>query len=337
MVDLEAWRELVREAALAPELPIIDCHHHLWNEAPAPVFEPYPFELALKHKTSSGHNIVASVYLEANSHYYPDGPEHLRPVGETAYIDKMAEAAARQGGKAAGFCAGIIPHADLTRGSAVREVLEEHRAASPKRLRGIRHRTPYDPDNPLHSGPEPETMKRADFRTGMKVLTSMSLTFDAMVLHPQLPEMTDLARACPDTTIVLNHIGAPLVMGRYAGKSAEVFAQWSKSMAELATCPNVMVKIGGMNMDFTGLSFVGERRPPTSEQLAARQRDYVLKVIDLFEPQRCMFESNFPVDMLGVSYTVVWNTFKRLTADFSAADRAALFHDTAARVYRLDA
>jgi predicted TIM-barrel fold metal-dependent hydrolase len=98
----------------------------------------------------------------------------------------------------------------------------------------------------------------------------------------------------------------------------------------------VLCKLGGLFMPFTGLGPVPARKV-TSDELAKAQRDHLMVAIDLFGPQRCMFESNFPVDLPFVSHNALWNGFKRVTADFSRAEREAMFHDTAARFYRLDA
>ena len=135
--------------------------------------------------------------------------------------------------------------------------------------------------------------------------------------------------------MVLDHFGGPLGIGPYAGKRAEIFSQWRSDVAELARCPNVVAKLGGINMSVNGFGWHRRDRPPSSEELVAATGDYYLHAIDVFGPERCMFESNVPVDRQSCSYGVLWNAFKRLAQRFSPAERSALFHDTATRVYRL--
>jgi len=335
MFDNREWLALQVEEPLEPDLPIIDAHHHCYPVPPKPIFPAYPIDALLADKTGSGHNIVATVYVDSQITFRPDGPEHLRIVGGTDHAEAIALEGLRRGGRSAGVCAAIVGHAPLGIGAPVREVLEAHVASSPARFRGIRVRTAFDPDAPFNEDAHPFMLGEARFREGFAELGPLGLSFDAWLLHPQIAELTDLARAFPETTIILNHIASPIQIGRFAGKPGEVFDQWSSGMAELANCPNVFVKIGALNMTFTGLSFIGRERPPSSIELAERQRDYVLRTIDLFGPDRAMFESNFPVDMLGVSYPVLWNGFKRMAAGFSADEKGALFSGTAARAYRI--
>lgn len=335
MLDNRDWLDLHVEQPIEPDLPIIDAHHHCYAVPPRPIFPAYPIDALLADKTGTGHNIVATVYVDSQITFRSGGPDHLRTVGGTDHAEAIALEGMRRGGRNAGVCAAIVGHAALGMGAGVREVLEAHKHASPSRFRGVRVRTAYDPDAPFNEDGYPGMLGEARFREGFAELAPLGLSFDAWLLHPQIAELTDLARTFPDTTIILNHIASPIQIGRFAGREADVFAQWAGAMTELATCPNVFVKIGALNMTFTGLSFIGRDRPPSSGELAAKQRDYVLRTIDIFGPQRAMFESNFPVDMLGVSYGVLWNGFKRMTADFNRDERVALFHDTAARAYRI--
>lgn len=335
MLNNRDWLDLHVEEAIEPDLPIVDAHHHCYTTPPKPIFPSYSVDTLLQDKTGTGHNIVSTVYVDSQITFRPDGPEHLRTVGGTDHAEAVAQEGMRRGGRNVGVCAAIVGHAQLSMGSSVREVLEAHMLASPDHFRGIRVRTAFDPDAPFNEDGYPGMLGETRFREGFAELAPLGLSFDAWLLHPQIAELTNLARAFPETRIILNHIASPIQIGRFAGKPAEVFADWSAAMGELATCPNVFVKIGALNMSFTGLSFIGRDRPPTSKELAERQRDYVLRTIDLFGPDRAMFESNFPVDMLGVSYGVLWNGFKRMVADFSGEEKLALFHDTATRAYRI--
>lgn len=333
MTNREEWRNLVIEDALMPHLPIVDAHHHLWQTPRRERLDPYLPEALFADITGSGHNVIATVYVDCFANYRDSGPEHLRVVGETEYVDSVAEEAIRIGGKVAGACSAIVGNGDLMLGAAVSEILDAHIDAS-TRFRGIRRMTLSDVDAPIMP---PELMASAPFREGFKELAKRQLTFDASCFHSQLNEVVDLARAFPEVTIVLNHTGTPLGTGRYADGRVDGFAEWKRNMSNISKCENIVVKIGGLNMESSGLGVSQDAvSPMSSEQLALRQRNYILHTIDLFGPKRCIFESNFPVDMWYVSYTLLWNVFKRVVEDFSAEDLTDLFSETANRVYRLN-
>jgi L-fuconolactonase len=335
MTSRKQWRDQVREPALEPELPIIDAHHHIWSHSPPEPFEAYQADGFLADKTGSGHNIVASVLVDSHSNYRTDGPQIMRVVGETENAERVAVDALRRGGRFAGACAGIVPHADLLLGGEVGPVLDAHLAAS-SRIRGIRHMTAFDFDlPPIYGATAPGIMLSRAFREGFAQLAPRGLSFDAWLFHPQLPELLDLAHCFPGTSIVLDHCGGPMGVGRYATRRVEGLQEWKNNMIALADCPNVSVKIGALNMSFTALDAAGKPKPHDSLEMAALQRDVVLGTIDLFGPARCMLESNFPVDMVSTSYGLLWNCFKRLTSGYGPAERTELFFGTANRVYRL--
>jgi len=332
MDDRDRWRAQVTEEILEPALPICDPHHHLWDHPKS----RYLLDELLAD-TGSGHNVVATVFVECMSMYRAAGPEPLRPVGETEFVNGVAamSASGRYGATRVG--AGIVSFADLRQGEGVGEVLDAHMAVSP-RFRGIRHAAGWDASDKVrnsHTNPPPGLLADAAFRRGFAELGRRGLTFDAWLYHPQLRELLDLARAFPETPIVLDHFGGPLGIGPYEGKRAEIFAAWKRDFRELAGCPNVVAKLGGLVMPLNNFGFHRRERPATSAELVEATRDWYLHAIDCFGPSRCMFESNFPVDKASCSYAVLWNSFKRLTAGFSAAERAALFHDTSARFYGL--
>jgi predicted TIM-barrel fold metal-dependent hydrolase len=183
--------------------------------------------------------------------------------------------------------------------------------------------------------PPPHLYLDAKFRTGFAHLARHQMSFEGWCYHPQIPELTQLARAFPDTTIILDHFGGPLGVGPYAGKRADILPQWKTDITDLAACDNVVAKLGGINMDVNGFGWHERERPPTSQELMDATRPYYEHTIEQFGVDRCMFESNFPVDKVTCSYNVLWNSFKRLTATYSADEKAKLYHDTAARVYRL--
>jgi predicted TIM-barrel fold metal-dependent hydrolase len=331
------WLAQTAEAPLEPDLPICDPHHHLWDQYTAHVMPRYLLDEVLAD-VGAGHNVVSTVFLECGAMYKADGPEALRPVGETEFVNGVAAMSASGLYGKARIAAGIVGTADLRLGDAVGAVLDAQIAAGGGRFRGIRQSAALDADPAMSkysTDPPAHLYLRDDFRRGFAQLAPRRLTFDAWCFHCQIPDVTALARAFPDTTIVLDHFGGPLGAGPYADKANEVYAEWRTSIAELATCPNVVAKLGGITMEINSFGWHEKPRPPSSQELCDATRHYYEFTIEHFGTERCMFESNFPVDMVSCSYTVLWNSFKRLTAHTSASERADLFHDTAARVYRL--
>jgi predicted TIM-barrel fold metal-dependent hydrolase len=328
------WLARGVEQALRPDLPIIDAHHHLWDRPNwRYLFDEYNADIA-----ASGHNITASVFMQCQAMYRSDGPADMRVVGETEFVNGVAAMSASGNYGPRRLCAGIVGHADLRLGDGVAAVLEAHVAAAPDRFRGIRHITVWDADrslmNPLSAGPA-GLLRDETFRRGFARLAQFGLVFDAWLFHPQIPELTELARAFPQTTIVLDHLGGVVGIGAYQDRRDEIFADWSRSIRELATCPNVCVKLGGLGMRISGFGFETQDAPPSSRVLAETWRPYIETCIEAFGPQRCMFESNFPVDKGSYRYGTVWNAFKRLTRHAGDSERASLFSATAARVYGL--
>ena len=332
------WLALTPEAPLEPGLPICDPHHHLWDRQAGRVAPRYLLD-EIVEDVGAGHNVVSTVFIECGAMFRRDGPEPLRCVGETEFVNGIAAMSASGLYGTARIAAGIVGTADLRLGDAVAGVLDAQIAVGGGRFRGIRRAAAWDADPvvPAHrTQPGAGLFLRDDFRAGFKHLAPRRLTFEAWCYHRQIPDVTALARAFGDTTIILNHFGGPLGVGPYAGRADEVFAQWRPCIDELATCPNVVVKLGGINMEMNGFGWHERSRPPGSQELMEATRRYYEHTIERFGADRCMFESNFPVDKASCSYTVLWNSFKRLTARYSEAEKARLFHDTAARVYRLD-
>ncbi len=328
----QEWLDCWHEEIIEPDLPIVDPHHHLWDR---PGWRYLLDELLAD--LNSGHNIVATVFLQCRAMHRADGPEALRPVGETEFVNGVAAMSASGGYGPTQVCAGIVGHADLRLGASVQAVLEAHLRAGGGRFRGIRHSNAWEASVPRPTNaPEPGLLADASFRAGFAQLAPLGLSFDAWLYHPQIPELTALAHAFPDTAIVLNHVGGPLGIGAYAGQHDAIFADWTTSIRALATCPNVHVKLGGLGMPLTGLAFHEKPEPPSSEQLATASRPYMETCIEEFGAARCMFESNFPVDKESFSYAVYWNACKRLTHGVSAAEKAELFSNSAARFYRLE-
>jgi predicted TIM-barrel fold metal-dependent hydrolase len=328
---------LTVEDAIEPELPICDPHHHFWDRSPNWITDSYLLPDILAD-IESGHTIVATVFIECGAMYKADGPEELRPVGETEFVNGIAAMSASGRYGPARIAAGIVGFADLTLGDAAAPVLEAQLAAGGGRFRGIRCNAAWDASDavPVTRGKRPPHLYMGDaFRRGFVQLARFGLTFEAWCYHPQIPELTDLARAFPGTVIVLNHLGGPLGVGPYADRREAVFEAWRGDIAELAACPNVMAKLGGLNMPINGYDWHERPKPPSSVELCAATRPWYEHTLDVFGVERCMFESNFPVDSVSCSYAVLWNAFKRLAQNFSADEKAALFHDNARRVYRI--
>jgi L-fuconolactonase len=340
------------ETILEPDLPIVDPHHHLWDRRnyATPAAPEHPFMTAIADAqrylldelladTGSGHNVVATVFVECGAFHKADGPVELRVIGETEFVNGVAAMSASGLYGEMRACAGIVSRADLLLGDAVAPVLEAHIRAGGGRFRGIRNSASFDADKAV-LGPlnrvETGLYLSDQFRKGFRRLAPMDLTFDAWLLKPQLPDAIDLARAFPDTTIVLDHVGTPLGRGSYEGRLDERFPIWRENIRELAKSQNVVVKLGGLAMAFCNFpSFLAEPRAP-STQLAAEWGPYIETCIEAFGPERCMFESNFPVDMGSCSYATLWNAFKRIAKGYSAAEKTALFSGTAAKTYRLE-
>jgi L-fuconolactonase len=331
----QAWLDRHKEPIIEPEVPIVDPHHHLWDR---PGWRYLLDDLLMD--TNSGHNIVATVFIQARSMYRATGPEEMRPVGETEFANGIAAMSASGIYGKTAVCAAIVGHADLTLGARVEPVLSALVHAGGGRFRGIRHITAWDADasvlNPAHS-PQPRLMTDTRFREGFAALHRLGLSFDAWLYHPQIAELEDLARAFPDTRIVLNHVGGPIGSGAYAGKHKQVFPGWAASIRALAACPNVYVKLGGLGMRLGGFAFHEQPEPPASATLAAAWRPYVETCIEAFGSSRAMFESNFPVDKGSYSYPVFWNACKLLAKGASEAEKADLFAGTAGRFYGLNA
>ncbi len=333
------WLALTPEQALEPEIAICDPHHHFWDYRT----ERIPYQRYLLHEladdVNGGHNVRSTVFVEARSMYRPGGPEEMRPVGEVEFVQGLAAASDTGLYGPTKAAAAIVGHANLNLGENVRPVLESLQAASPNRFRGIRHSVTWDPspeveNTALHKAEG--QMSSDNFRAGARVLADMGMTLEGWMYFRQMEELAEFAKAVPNLTIILNHIGGLLREGPYAGKDEEVFAQWRKGIDAAASCPNVVVKLGGIGMPRTGFDWHTRTTPIGSEELASDMRPIIDYCIDKFGPSRCMFESNFPVDKVSYSYTVMYNAFKRLSTQYSASERADMFHDVAARVYRIE-
>ena len=325
----EEWLALGREEALDPSLPIVDAHHHFYDR---PGWTYLQGEYLAD--AQSGHAVRASVYMQALTGYKVDGPDALKPVGETEYVVAATTPRAAE----MQIAKGIVGYANLRLGAAVRQTLEAHMQAGAGRFRGVRHLSTWDADaslaNPLTAAPQ-SLLRDPAYRAGLAELAPLGLSYDAWLFWPQLAELIEVADAFPDLAIVVDHCGGIVRVGAYEGRGDEVFSGWSAAMRALARRPNVHVKLGGLGMRINGFGLDKGSLPPSSEQLAQTWQPWMLTCIEAFGPERCMFESNFPVDKGSYSFGNGWNAFKRSTAAFSATERQALFEGTASRVYRL--
>jgi predicted TIM-barrel fold metal-dependent hydrolase len=329
----EDWLAQYSEEILDPKRPIVDPHHHLWDRGG----QRYMIE-EMAADIASGHNIIATVYVDCRSMYRASGPEALRPVGEVEFANGVAAMSASGGYGPAQICAGIVGHANLLLGEGARPVLEAEITAGQARFRGIRHSSAWDADAGIagmYANRPQGLLLDKTFRKGFACLAPLGLSFDAWLFHPQIEELADLARAFPDTKIMLDHCGGPVGRGRFANRRKETFVEWKASIQDIAKCPNVSVKLGGLAMCLLGYDFHLRPKPPSSEEAATAWRPYIETCIEAFGPSRCTFESNFPPDKGQCSYQVIFNAFKRIAAQYSEAEKTALFSKTATDFYKL--
>ena len=333
------WLSLTEEPTLEPNIPICDPHHHFWDIRPARI--PYQRYLLdeLLSDTNSGHNITSTVFIETRSMYRETGPEELKPIGEVEFAQGIAAASASGNYGSTRAAAAIVGHANLNLGSSVKPVLEQLQAASPNRFRGIRHPVTWDPHSEISNTASHKAqgqLSSAPFREGAKVLSDMGMSFDAWLYFPQLLELAEFAKAVPDLTIILNHIGGLLRTGPYSNNDEEVLKTWKDGIAQVSECPNVVVKLGGITQPRTGYNWHSRKKPIGSQELSDVMTPLMNHCIEKFGPDRCMFESNFPPDKVGCSYNVMFNSFKRLSSGYSDSERSDMFHDTATRIYKIE-
>ena len=330
------WLALTQEPTLEPELPICDPHHHFWDLRPGSI----PYQRYLLHELNadiySGHNVRSTAFVEARSMYRSGGPEELRSVGEVEFVQGLAAASNSGVYGPSRAAAAIVGHADLKLADKVAPVLEALQAASPNRFRGIRHNVTWNTDPSWDNRETEGILANSRFREGAQVLADRGLSLDIMQSFPQMPEIADFAKAVPDLTIILNHIGGLSRSGIYANKDGEVIPVWREGIAAVAACPNVVVKLGGLGMPRIGFGWHAREVPIGSEELAEAMSPWLTYCIEQFGPDRCMLESNFPPDKVSFSYNVMYNAFKIMSGSYSSTERAAMLHDTAVRVYRID-
>jgi len=333
----EDWLGSNQEPILDAEIPIVDPHHHLWAW-------PFPYEMAeTLADLSTGHKVQATVHVEAHGHYRAEGPQHLRPVGETEYVANQA-CRVDQARCPTNVCAGIVGHADVTRGASIEEVLGAHIEAAQGRFRGIRinvYWTMTRDNSPWTPSPVRSLLEEPPIFEALGCLARHDLSCDLVAFHSNLPDVARTALAFEETVFIVNHMGAPMTPDDQPDEHA-LARVWRGHIDQLARCQNVRMKLGGWLNPMLSRSIPSvaalRRLPvgPSSEQTAAALRPYVNYCIERFGPDRCMFESNFPVDKNFTRYATLWNAYKRLASEYSQHERRALLGGTAAAVYRID-
>tara|TARA_Y100000590_G_scaffold347286_1_gene397837 strand:+ start:9050 stop:10078 length:1029 start_codon:yes stop_codon:yes gene_type:complete len=337
--DQQGWLDKVSEETIESDLNIIDPHHHLWP-SPSRTDGVKPEERYLLedlwNDTESGHKVLKTVFVECGQGFFKSGSEAMKPIGETKFVVEVSKQAKADRSKAQ--IEGIVGHADMMLGSSVREVLEAHIEEGKGLFKGIRHGASWDESNQIrnsHSNPIRHIYLNEDFQKGIEQLDSLNLTLDAWNYHKQINELCELSKLFPNLKIVQNHFGGPLGIGPYSDRQEEVFHEWKDSIYKLSEQSNVYIKLGGLAMPINGWGWHKRRLPATSDELFEIHGKYYLHAIECFGPERCMFESNFPVDKKSISYNVLWNGFKKITTGFSKEDKDHLFYDTALEFYSL--
>jgi L-fuconolactonase len=329
-LDRFEWLALRQEDAIDPDRVIVDPHHHLWDRGGSTYLAPQ-----LLDDITKTHNVVKTIFVECKANYDREHAEHFWPLGETVFAAGEADRTEASGGPT---IAAIVGHADMMLGEGIADVLAAHIDLGGGRFRGIRHSTAWDASDEIHHGrrAREHMMGTSEFEAAARTLASMGLTFDAWLYHPQLPEVASLAAEVPDLAIVLNHLGGPLAIGPYGQARDQAHTNWMADMKRVADNPNVFLKLGGIGMDDSfATGWATRDAPPTSTEVADYWGDDVRFCIDLFGPERCMFESNFPMDRQTLPYAVIWNSFQIIAAGYSDAEQDDLFSGTATRVYGL--
>jgi predicted TIM-barrel fold metal-dependent hydrolase len=334
--DLLDWHSSrPAEPASEPALPIVDAHHHLFGTAADRLY--YRRE-DLQQDLASGHKVMGTIYVAAyGAGWRTSGPPALRSVGEVERIVQMSGAPLPTPHGTCQLAAGIVSDVDLALGDRVAELLEAHVAAGSGRLRGVRYYATYYDGSLAKFIPNAPRNVLADssFRRGFAMLERFGLSFDALIYHTQLNELAALADAFPRTPIVLNHVGMPVGVLDFKSQQTAVRKDWVKDLRALAQRPNVCVKVGGMGMPIFGFGFEAGEKPAGTQALVRVWQPLMEVCVEAFGPQRCMLESNFPVDKQSCSYAQLWNAFKLATRALSPQERQALFYRTACRTYGL--
>ncbi len=329
--DFLKWLSLHKEETIDPERPIIDPHHHFW-----PGDMHYLLE-DLWQDTESGHNVKKTVFIECSQEYLKVGDKDFAPVGETIFVKNICDLAKKE--KHRTQIEGIVGHVNLMIGAEKTvSVLKSHLEVGGALFKGIRHAGGWDHHPELsnsHHNPPKNLYLNETFLASLNELSNLNLSFEAWQYHHQVNQVKKIAELLPKLKIVLNHFSGPIGIGPYANKKDEIFEIWKTDIRELAKHENVYAKLGGMAMPINGYEFHKQVSPATSDQLVQEQKHYYHYLISNFGPERCMFESNFPVDKQSISYNVVWNAFKKMAKSYTSEDKDLMFYKTAESFYKL--
>tara|TARA_B100001093_G_scaffold316138_1_gene301623 strand:- start:4091 stop:5098 length:1008 start_codon:yes stop_codon:yes gene_type:complete len=318
-----------------PEREIIDAHHHLWKTGP--MAESYELT-KFRYDTGTGHNVVGTMFVECGVSYLDTGPDRFKPIGESRFARKNAEKSEIEAGPGKPPILGIVAYADLMQGKAAKDILLAQKEAAGEYFSGIRYATAFHPNPPEGNrriGQIKHIMLRDTFREGFSQLRDLNISYDAWLLYDQIPELIDLANKFEDIQIVLNHLGGPIGIGLTCVNREAVLSDWKTNLDELSKCENVNVKLGGLCMPITGWAWHERTENVDLQEIYDNQADFYKFVIDLFGPRRCMFESNFPIDRLSISYKTLWNLFKLIGLSYNECEKQYLFSKTCIETYRL--
>lgn len=283
-----------------------------------------------------GHRVVQSVFIQCRTGYKHgtlDSPAlETTAIAHATHANQGQASTVRVG-------AGIVGYADMRGGAGIAPLLDAHIASGCGRFKGVRHIVSWadGPEFQVEGYPtSPGMMSTPEFGAALQQLAVRDLSFEAMVYHTQLGELATIARTHDDTRFVLNHIGLPLGIGAFSSLKDQAFADWRAGLQAVAGCENVYIKLGGMGMHMLGLPLDSETGPLTSQRIAEAYRPYVDECVSAFGADRCMFESNFPVDRRRCDYRTLWNAFKRIASSYTEDEKDMLFSQTARHCYGLE-
>ena len=335
----DIWLSKTKEVALEPSLPICDSHHHLWefkNEfiQPKYLIDDYIADI------NSGHNIKKTIFIECGSMLRKDGPNHLKYIGETEFANGIAAMSSSGKYGKTRVASGIVSSAPLLENNKkLLEVLNGHIMCAGKRFKGIRYQAAMHKNKLVYNSrvnPPDGIYNCQIFRDNFKELYKLKLSFEAWCYHTQLNDLYDLAKSFPKTIIILNHFGGPIGIGPFKNKNKEVFDDWRISIKKLAQLKNIYIKLGGLAMDINGFEWHKKKNAPSSIEYVKKTYKYYETAIETFGINRCMFESNFPVDKKSISYVNLWNSFKIMTRGYSINEKNKLFYKNACKIYKLN-
>lgn len=307
----------------------IDPHHHLWDRGGERyLVDEFSVDLAVVGSPEG------TVYVECLNSYRESGSKHLRSLGEAQFFVDLIrdpDSALRN------IVTGFVGNGDLALGHDLADVLDGYADIAGESFRGVRYCVAWDKDERIHTAFETHRgmLLQSNLGDSVAYLRHRGLSLDLWVYFTQLDEVKHFLAKNPGVEVVLNHCGGPIGVGRFAGKREEVFCSWRKGLADVAAHEEVCIKFGGLGMALAGFGWHKRDKWPVISDYVQAWRPYFDVCLELFGPERIMFESNFPVDRKGCDYGSLWSAFLGLADNLSDSERDALFFSTARRVYRL--